>query len=146
MTTLELQEQFTQNKDNEKLKYDMEKLTRENEYLRHRMEEEKQEIYETQNLKVNALAKLKDTFGRTIQTLNQRSEKKSLSLINSLYRTVSELKSIDPKNTKTQELLSELMDQIEMSSRESQENFYSTEKDMKKLQMELDRISKIIEK
>ena len=149
MTTLELQEQFTQNKDNEKLKYDMEKLTRENEYLRHRMEEEKQEIYETQNLKVNALAKLKDTFGRTIQTLNKRSVENlhsRESVISSLDRTVSELKSIDPKNTEIQLLLNNIIAEMNQSVEKNENNFYSIEKEMKILQMELDRISKIIEK
>ena len=149
MTSQELQKEFSQYKDNEQLKYDMEKLTRENEYLRHRMEEEKQENYETKNLKADALAKLKDTFERSFQTLNKRSVENlhsSESVISSLDRTVSELKSIDPKNTEIQLLLNNIIAELNQSVEKNENNFSSLEKDMKKLQMELDRISKIIEK
>ena len=151
MTSQELQKEFSQYKENEQLKDNLEKLTRENEYLKHRMEEERQENYETKNHKAESILKLSKTLEGMHERLKRVSEENYYSnsaLNNNLGSVILELKSIDPKYLKTNvlEKLGKFTTEIDNSITENENNFSSIEVDMKKLQMELDRISKIIEK
>ena len=151
MTTQELQAQFNKNQEYEQLNFEMEKLRRENDYLRVQLIEEKQDRNKNENLRSNVILK----FGRTLEKMHDRmkraSEKNYYSnsaLSNSIGSIILDLKNIDPKylNGDVIERLGKFTSEIDNSITENENNFSSMEDDMHKLKMELDRISKIIEK
>ena len=151
MTTQELQAQFNKNKEYEQLKYDMEKLSRENDYLKVQLNEEKQDRNKNENLRSNVILKFNTTLERMYDRLKRASEKNyysNSSLNNNIGSIILDLKNIDPKylNGDVLEKLGKFTTEIDNSITENENNFSSIEVDMKKLQMELDRISKIIEK
>ena len=146
MTTQELQAQFNKNQEFEKLKYDMEKLSRENEYLRHKIEEEKYENYKVKSFKVDAIAKLKDNFEQSIQqsiiAANRTSEQNTNSPIDKLEKAIGELRSVDAKNPEIEKLKILATNFIEMTNKQFHESAYVIRENIEKLHMELDQISK----
>lgn len=138
MTTQELQAQFNKNQEFEKLKYDMEKLSRENEYLRHKVEEEKQENYKVKNFKADAIAKLKDVFERSIEGVYSTS----LQNTHSIIQVVDELRRVDPQNPEINKFMNLIAIAQEATEKQHRVSFHTINEDIEKLQMELDKTSK----
>ena len=151
MTTQELQEQFTQNKDNVQLKYSLEKLTIENEYLRHRMEEEKQDKYKSEKIKTDAIQKIRDHLEDFQNKSMQWSEKSyvvSDEFYNNLKDFKSKLDSVNPENfeQKMNDLIRNFEKSNHMISIEQKDKFHKNQVELKILHEELDRITSIFKK
>jgi len=113
MTSQELQKEFSQYKENEQLKYNMEKLSRENDYLRHKIEEEKQDKYKSDDLKSKINEKLKNYLGES--HLVQEILGRNISSIynESLEDFISSLKNLKPEILEKK--LPELLESFEMT-------------------------------
>ena len=151
MTTQELQEQFTQNKDNVQLKYNLEKLTRENEYLRHRMEEEKQDKHESEKIKTDAIQKLRGhlvDFQNKSMQWSEKSYVASDEFHNNLKDFKSKLDSVNPENfeQKMNDLIRNFEKSNHMISIEQKDKFHKNQVELKILHEELDRITSIFKK
>ena len=113
MTSQDLQKEFSQYKENEQLKYNMEKLSRENDYLRHKIEEEKQDKYKSDDLKSKINEKLKNYLGQS--HLVQEILGRNISSIynESLEDFISSLKNLKPEILEKK--LPELLESFEMT-------------------------------
>ena len=151
MTSQELQKEFSQHKENEELKYKMQKLTNENEYLRHKIKEETEDKYKSENLKSDAIEKLKKAIEKYRINSIHRIEKDNITSVklsadlNSFFSKVED--NIKSENFKKQ--LPGLLKSFEMNltdslEREIQNSFHQNEDELKKLQLELDRITSIL--
>ena len=151
MTSQELQKEFSQYKENEQLKHNIEKLSRENEYLKHRAEEEKQDKYESEQIKTTAIQKLKshleDFQNKSIQW-SKESHLPSAELYNRLRDFISTLGRINPENfeQKMNELTMTIEESGEMFLRNEQNMYMLNQEELKMLYGELDRITSILTK
>ena len=151
MTSQELQKEFSQYKENEQLKYNMEKLSRENEYLRHRVEEEKQDKHVSEKIKSTAIENLKNHLDNFRKNSIQRSEQSHLpsaELYNCLKDFSSTLGSINPENfeQKMNELTMTIEKSNEMFSMNEQNMYMLNQEELKMLHGELDRTTSILTK
>jgi hypothetical protein len=151
MTSQELQKEFSQYKENEQLKYNLEKLSRENEYLRHRMEEEKQDKYESEKIKTDAIQKLRGHLEDFQNKSMQWSEKKYVAsdeFYNNLKDFKSKLDSVNPENFEQE--INNLIMNFERNNQtieiERNEKFHQNQVELKILYEELDRITSIFKK
>ena len=151
MTSQELQKEFSQYKENEELKYNMEKLSRENEYLRHRMEEEKQDKHESEKIKTEAIQKLRGHLEKFQNKSMQWSEKSYVAsdqFNNNLKGFKSKLDSVNPENL--EEEINNLIINFEKSNHmisiEIEEKYNQNQVELKILRKELDLITSIFKK
>ena len=151
MTSQELQKEFSQYKENEQLKHNIEKLSRENEYLKHRAEEEKQDKYESEQIKTTAIQKLKshlEDFQNKSMQWSEKSHLTSDQFYNNLKDFKSKLDSINPENfeKKMNDLIMNFEKSNQMISIEQKEKFIQNQDELKILHGELDRITSILTK
>ena len=151
MTSQELQKEFSQYKENEQLKYNLEKLSRENEYLRHRMEEEKQDKYESEKIKTDAIQKLRghlEDFQNKSMQWSEKSYVASDEFYNNLKDFKSKLDSVNPENFEQE--INNLIMNFERNNQtieiERNEKFHQNQVELKILYEELDRITSIFKK
>ena len=151
MTSQELQKEFSQYKENEQLKYNLEKLSRENEYLRHRMEEEKQDKYESEKIKTDAIQKLRghlEDFQNKSMQWSEKNYVASDEFYNNLKDFKSKLDSVNPENFEQE--INNLIMNFERNNQtieiERNEKFHQNQVELKILYEELDRITSIFKK
>ena len=142
MTSQEFQKEFSQYKDNEELKYKLEKLSRENLYLREQLNEENFKEKEYENLKSNTILKLNvlnETFHQRLRKVEAENHYSNSNLKNIIGSIILELKNIDPKYLKGDllERLVVLKTEMDISISKEDKNLSSTVDDMSKLVMEL---------
>ena len=151
MTSQELQKEFSQYKENVELKYNMEKLSRENEYLRHRMEEEKQDKYESEKIKTDAIQKLRGHL-EDFQNKSIQWYEKNYVVADEFYNNLKDFKSksdsINPENfeQKINDLIMTFEKSNEIISIEQKNKFYQNQIEMEKLHEEFDRITSRLKK
>ena len=142
MTTEVLQAQFNKNKEYEQLKYDMEKLSRENLYLREQLNEENLKEEKNENFKsktISTLEMLSETFNERLERVSEVDDRSNSYLMKIIGSIILELENIDLKymNKDVLERLVAIKAEIENLFSEKNKNLSLTVNDMSKLVMEL---------
>ncbi len=142
MTTEELQAQFNKNKEYEQLKYDMEKLSRENLYLREQLNEENLKEEKNENFKsktISTLEMLSETFNERLERVSEVDDRSNSYLMKIIGSIILELENIDLKymNKDVLERLVAIKAEIENLFSEKNKNLSLTVNDMRNLVRQL---------
>jgi len=142
MTTEELQAQFNKNKEYEQLKYDMEKLSRENLYLREQLNEENLKEKKNENFKsktISTLEMLSETFNERLERVSEVDDRSNSYLMKIIGSIILELENIDLKymNKDVLERLVAIKAEIENLFSEKNKNLSLTVNDMRNLVRQL---------
>ena len=142
MTTEELQAQFNKNKEYEQLKYDMEKLSRENLYLREQLNEENLKEEKNENFKsktISTLEMLSKTFNERLERVSEVDDRSNSYLMKIIGSIILELENIDLKymNKDVLERLVAIKAEIENLFSEKNKNLSLTVNDMRNLVRQL---------
>ena len=151
MTSQELQNEFSQYKDYENLKNKIENLTQENQYLHHRMNEEKIENFKLSETKLDAILHLKSNLDEHKKNVHRNYEKNSIShsrisrRIDTYRDTIEEI-----DNEKIKREMTDFLEVLDGTLNDYEENFNKITKEnemvMNKLQTELEKLASTLDK